>query len=168
MEKGMRKTTVITGLLLIVANAALAQHALPVDPNAAGMLPDRLERIDDAINAEIADGKIPGAVALVARNGNIVYFKSFGFADTDSQTPMQNDSIFRIASMTKAITSVAVMTLYEQGHFRLSDPVAKYIPAFSDMTVISEVDESGEITSTVAAKNPIKIIDLLTHTSGIS
>lgn len=164
----MRKTTVIIVLLLIAAKVALAEHALPVDPSAAGMLPDRLERIDGAINAEIADGKIPGAVALIAKNGKIVYFKSFGFADTDSQTPMQNDSIFRIASMTKAITSVAVMTLYEQGHFRLNDPVAKFLPDFSDMTVVSAVDGDGDFSSTTAATTPIKIIDLLTHTSGIS
>lgn len=163
----MRTITVTAALLLIAANTACAQHALPIDPGAVGMLPDRLARIDDAINTEIAHGKIPGAVALVAKNGKVVYFKSFGFADIDSKTPMQNDSIFRIASMTKAVTSAAVMTLYEQGHFRLSDPVAKYIPAFSNMTVVSEVNDNGEISSTSAATNPIRIVDLLTHTSGL-
>jgi len=80
---------------------------------------------------------------------------------------MRNDNIFRIASMTKAITSVAVMTLYERGHFLLNDPVAKYIPEFSDLKVVSEVDDDGIVVSTVAATEPIKIIDLLTHSSGI-
>lgn len=163
----MRKLISIVGVLLIAANAALAQLAVPDDPGATGFVSPRLKRIDDAINAEIAAGKIPGAVALVARNGNIVYLKSFGFADIDSQTPMQNDSIFRIASMTKAITSVAAMILYEHGLFQLNDPVAKYIPEFADMTVVSEVDEDGDVSSTVAATKPIKIIHLLTHTSGL-
>ncbi len=162
----MRKATFILGLF-IAANAALAQLAVSGDPSATGFVPERLDRIDDAINAEIAVDKIPGAVALVARNGNIVYFKSFGFADVDSQTPMQNDNIFRIASMTKAITSVAAMILYEHGLFQLNDPVAKYIPEFADMAVVSAVDDDGKVSSIVASTKPIKIIDLLTHTSGI-
>jgi CubicO group peptidase (beta-lactamase class C family) len=146
----------------------LAQTAAPVDPNTTGFIAERLTRIDDGINAEIAAGKIPGAVALVVKDGNVAYFKSFGLADIESQTPMRNDHIFRIASMSKAITSVAVMILYEQGHFQLNDPVAKYIPEFTDMTVVSVVDEDGNVSATVPATKPIKIIDLLTHTSGIS
>jgi CubicO group peptidase (beta-lactamase class C family) len=164
----MRKATFILSLMLTVPAAALAQLALSVDPIAAGFVQERLDRIDDAIKAEIAADKIPGAVALVTRNGNVAYFKSFGFADIDSQTPMQTDSIFRIASMTKAITSVAVMILYEQGQFQLNDPVAKYIPEFADMAVVSEVDDDGKVSSIVAATKSIRIIDLLTHTSGIS
>jgi len=163
----MKKTPFILGLLLIAASTALAQLAVSGDPSAAGFVAERLDRIDVAINAEIADAKIPGAVALVIRNGNVVYFKSFGLADVESQTPMQNDNIFRIASMTKAITSVAVMILYEQGRFQLNDPVSKYIPEFAEMAVVSAVDDDGKVTSTVAAKKPIKIVDLLTHTSGI-
>jgi len=163
----MKKTPFILGLLLIAASTALAQLAVAGDPSAAGFVTERLDRIDVAINAEIADAKIPGAVALVIRNGNVVYFKSFGLADVESQTPMQNDNIFRIASMTKAITSVAVMILYEQGRFQLNDPVSKYIPEFAEMAVVSAVDDDGKVTSTVAAMKPIKIIDLLTHTSGI-
>lgn len=163
----MRKLISIIGVLLFAANAALAQFAVSADPGATGFVSPRLKRIDDAINAEIAAGKIPGAVVLAARNSNIAYFKSFGLADIDSQTPMQNDSIFRIASMTKAITSVAAMILYEHGLFQLNDPVDKYIPEFADMTVVSEVDEDGDVSSTVAATKPIKIIHLLTHTSGL-
>ena len=166
-KNSMRKATFILGLLLIAATAALAQPVVSGDPSAAGFISERLDRIDDAINAEIAVDKIPGAVALVIRNGNVVYFKSFGFADIDSQTPMQNDNRFRIASMTKAITSVAALILYEQGHFQLNDPVAKYIPEFADMAVVSAVDDDGRVSSVVASTKPIKIIDLLTHTSGI-
>jgi len=148
--------------------AVLAQSEISGDPAETGFIADRLDRIDDAINAEIAAGRIPGAVALVARNGKVVYHKSFGYSDVDSKTPMRNDNIFRIASMSKAITSVAVMRLYEKGKFLLNDPVAKYIPEFSDPKVVSEIDDDGVILSTVPAAGPIKIIDLLTHSSGIS
>jgi len=163
----MKKVAFVTGLLVFVASAASAQFAESVDSRAAGFSEERLARIDAAINLEIADGKIPGAVALVIRNGHVAYFRSFGFADVAARTPMQNDSIFRIASMTKAVTSVAAMILYERGLFQLNDPVAKYIPAFTDMLVVSEVDDKGDGSATVAATKPIRIIDLLTHTSGL-
>jgi len=164
----MKNTILILGLLLVTANVASAQSDLSNDPGATGFISERLVRIDDAINAEISAGKIPGAVSLVFKDGKVAYLKSFGFADVDSKTPMQNDHIFRIASMTKAITTVAVMVLYEQGHFQLNDPVADYIPAFADMTVVSALDDDGNVSATVAATKSIKIIDLLTHTSGIS
>jgi len=164
----MRTTVFVLGLLIVVSNSLFAQPEISGDPAEAGFIASRLDRIDDAIDAEIAAGKIPGAVALIARNGKVVYHKSFGYSDVDSKTPMRNDNIFRIASMTKAITSAAVMTLYEQGHFLLNDPVAKYIPEFSDPKVISEIDDDGNILSTVPAAVPIRIIDLLTHSSGIS
>ena len=133
-EDSMRRTTLVLWLLLISANASMAQNAPTIDPTTTGFIAERLARIDDAINAEIAANKIPGAVALVTRNGKVAYFKSFGFADVESKTPMRNENIFRIASMTKAVTSVAAMILYEQGHFQLNDPVAKFIPEFGDMT----------------------------------
>jgi len=167
-ENGMRTTIFLFGLLFVGGNTPFAQPEVSSDPAETGFIVSRLDRIDDAINAEIAAGKIPGAVALIARNGQIVYQKSFGYADVDSKTPMRNDNIFRLASMTKAITTVAVMTLYEKGHFLLNDPVAKYIPEFSDPKVVAEVDDDGNIVSTVPAALPIRIIDLLTHSSGIS
>ena len=163
----MRRSIIFLSLLFVVGNANVAQSDVLEDPDKTGFIENRLIRIDAAINAEIAAGRIPGAVALVLKNGNVAYFKSFGFADVDSKVQMQNDNIFRIASMTKAITSVAAMTLYEQGHFQLNDPVAKYIPEFAEMAVISAVDDDGDVSATVAATTPIKIIDLLTHTSGL-
>jgi CubicO group peptidase (beta-lactamase class C family) len=129
---------------------------------------ERLQRIDTAINAEIADGNIAGAVALIARDGDVVYHKSFGLADIASGKPMQTDSIFRIASMTKAITSVAVMILYEQGYFQLNDPVADFVPAFAKPRVAVSYDENGIVTETRPAAREIRIIDLLSHSSGIS
>ena len=164
----MRKATLVTVLLLLAANTARAQFADSDPLDSTGFVPERLGRIDAVINAEIASGKIPGAVALVARNGQLAYFKSFGFADIDAQTPMQKDNIFRLASMTKAITSVGAMILYERGLFQLNDPVSKYIPEFADMQVVSEVDANGDVSATVPATVQIKIVDLFTHTSGIS
>ena len=164
----MKKWIRAFSLLLLVGNANLAQSEVSTDISATGFVANRLDRIDDAINGEIEAGKIPGAVALVIRNDSVAYFKSFGFADIDSQTAMESDAIFRMASMTKAITTTAAMILYEQGHFQLNDPVAKYIPAFSDMLIVSAVDGEGNVSATQAAAKPIKIIDLMTHTSGIS
>jgi len=163
----MKQIILILSLLFLTATPASAQSDGSGDPGATGFISERLDRIDDVINAEITAGKIPGAVALVVKDGDVAYFKSFGYADIESQTPMRNDHIFRIASMSKAITTVAAMVLYEQGHFQLNDPVADYIPAFANMSVVSEVDVDGNVSATVAATKPIRIIDLLTHTSGI-
>jgi len=156
------KTTMTVLVALLFAQLAAAH-----EPGPPGFLDGRLQRIDNAINAEISIGKIPGAVALIMKDGDVAYHKSFGVADIDSGTPMQTDSIFRIASMTKAITSVAAMTLYERGYFRLNDPIAKYLPEFGDMRVVSAVDDDGNVVTTVPAKNPIRVIHLLTHTAGL-
>jgi CubicO group peptidase (beta-lactamase class C family) len=164
----MRNATFVIVLLLLATNTVWAQFTESDPPDNTGFVQERLGRIDAVINAEIASGNIPGAVALVARNGQLAYFKSFGFADIETQTPMQKDSIFRIASMTKAISSVGVMILYERGLFQLNDPVSKYIPEYADMRVVSEVDANGDVSATVPATAKIKIIDLLTHSSGIS
>jgi CubicO group peptidase (beta-lactamase class C family) len=164
----MRVSSYVLGLLLLVVPpvSSLAMEAgAPAD---AGISAERLERIDEAINQAIDAGEIPGAVALVARHGKIIYHRAFGSADLAAKKAMQTDSIFRIASMTKAVTSVAAMVLYEQGRFRLSDPVSDYLPEFAEMRVISGMADDGSIAETVPATNPIKIIDLLTHTSGIS
>ena len=133
-----------------------------------GFHDERLWRIDSAINAEIEAGKIAGAVAVIAHDGSIVYDKAFGYADIASEKPMETTSIFRIESMTKAITSVGVMILYERGHFLLNDPVSNFLPAFANPEVAVSFDDDGNITETRPASRDIRIIDLLTHTSGIS
>ena len=162
----MNKTIAAVVVMILVAALALTQIAMRED-HEPGVIVERLGRIDAAINAEIEAGDIAGAVALIVKNGEVVYHKSFGLADIESRVPMQADSIFRIASMTKAITTVAAMVLYEQGRFQLNDPVAKYLPEFAQMSVISGVDDEGNVTATVPATRPIRIIDLMTHASGI-
>lgn len=163
----MKSLTYVFILFLLSACAVESDFSFD-SGNSPGFIDERLDRIDDAINAEISAGKIPGAVAIVIKDGKTVYHRSFGYADIASQTPMQTDSIFRIASMTKAVTTIAVMTLYEKGLFQLNDPVSRYIPAFANPQVLIGVDDEGVVSESRAAAGEIKIIDLLTHSSGIS
>ena len=102
----------------------ISGQGLPVSaPEKIGLSSERLSRIDTVLNQYVKEGKLPGAVAMVIRHGNVGYFKSFGLKDIEGKKAMTNDAMFRIASMSKAITSVAVMTLYEDGYFLLTDPV---------------------------------------------
>jgi len=137
------------------------------DPVSAGFSPERLKRIDGVLQSWVDDKKMNGVVALIARNGKIVYNKAFGFDNMDKKTPMRTDEIFRIASQTKAITSVAVMTLYEEGKFLLDDPISKYIPSFKGAKVIDKFNLADTTWTTVPATREVTIRDLLTHTSGI-
>ena len=158
--------------IALVMVAALAWQSTSaeetVSPAAAGFAGDRLLRIDDAIVRDIENEKLSGAVALVARDGDIVYHKAFGHSDIADREPMSTNSIFRIASMTKAITSVGVMMLYERGHFQLNDAVSTYLPAFAEPRVAVAFDDDGQVTETRPASREIRIVDLLSHSSGIS
>ena len=136
------------------------------EPTAVGLSPERLDRIDAMIEAAIAEEQVPGAVALIARNGKIVYQRAFGTADPDG-SPVQPDSIFRIASQTKAVTSTAVMMLFEEGHFRLNDPISKFLPEFANPTVLEAYDEQTGRYITRPAKSEITIRQLITHRSGL-
>ena len=154
------------GITLMAQTAAPPHHAAPaVTARAAGVSAERLARIDGMLQSYVDRGLIPGAVALVLRDGRPVYQKAVGYADKEAARPMRMDTAFRIASQTKAITSVAALTLVEEGKLSLSDPVGKYIPSFAKTTVAVR---SGEATTIVPAKRPITIRDLLTHTSGMS
>jgi CubicO group peptidase (beta-lactamase class C family) len=136
-------------------------------PATAGFSAERLQRIDRIFQEYIDKKWIGGGSAIVVHNGTIVYYKAFGFNDMDAKTPQRRDDIFRIASQTKAITSVAVMMLYEQGKFLLDDPISKYIPEFKNPRVLDKFNEKDTTYTTVPAKREITIRDLLTHTSGI-
>lgn len=127
----------------------------------------RLKRIDNLIQQYIDSGWIAGASAIVAKNGNIVYYKAMGFDDKEKNKPLQKDAIWRIASQTKAITSVGVMMLFEEGKLLLDDPISKYIPAFRKPTVLDKFNKADSSFTTIPAKREITIRDLLTHTSGI-
>jgi CubicO group peptidase (beta-lactamase class C family) len=132
--------------------------------------PDKLTRVGDYIRNEIATGKIPGAIMLIQQHGQPVYFENFGVRDVATRLPMTADTIFRLYSMSKPITSVAVMMLVEEGRLSLGDPVSKYIPAFADVKVgVEKPGVDGKRGLTLEPANcPITIEDLLRHTSGLT
>ncbi|MCE2402247.1 beta-lactamase family protein [Candidatus Poribacteria bacterium] len=131
-------------------------------PEEVGMSAARLERIAPAMQRWVDDGKIPGALTMIAREGRLVHFEKFGMQDVASVKPIEFDTIFRIYSMTKPITSVAVMMLYEEGNFQLNTPVSEFIPAFKDMKVYAN---HGDAIVDVEREMTVK--HLLTHTAGL-
>lgn len=129
---------------------------------------NRLARIDSLIQKHIKAQHIPGATVLLIKKGKIVYNKAFGYADIEAKKAMQTDNIFRIASQSKAITSLAVMMLWEQGKFLLDDPVSMYIPAFKNPKVLDQYNSNDGTYTTKDATREITVRDLLRHTSGIA
>jgi CubicO group peptidase (beta-lactamase class C family) len=157
----------ITILLATSVSAQTIKALTPGKPEENGISSERLTRIDQTLTDYVAKGYIPGAVALIVRNGKIVYEKSFGLSDIESKTALKNDNIFRIASQSKAITSLAVMMLWEEGKFLLDEPISKYIPEFKNPKVLVTFNEKDSSYTTVPAKSEITIRQLLTHSSGI-
>jgi CubicO group peptidase (beta-lactamase class C family) len=155
-------------LIIIIACACKQTTGLKeTSPISVRVSEDRLIRIDKMLKQSIDSGWIAGAVGFIARDGKIVYDKSFGVSNIETKSLMHNDDIFRIASQTKAITSVAVMMLFEEGKFLLDDPISKYIPEFANPHVLDKFNEKDTTYITVPANREITIRDLLTHTSGI-
>ena len=138
-----------------------------VEPEAVGLSTERLSRIDKVMEMHVDQQKIAGGVTLLARHGKIAHLGTYGMMDVEAGKPMAPDTIFRIASMTKPITSVAVMMLYEEGHFRLHERVSKFIPAFKEMQVLPPADAEDSVQSVPATKQ-ITIWNLLTHTAGLT
>ncbi len=164
----MKNKTLLLSFFLIQVVTLFAQKIVPATTaEGAGFSTDRLQRIDKAMNEWAQKEWMNGGVALIIRNGKIVYYKAAGYDDIATKTPMQKESIFRIASQTKAITSVAIMMLFEEGKLLLDDAVSKYIPAFRKQTVLEKFNTADTSFTSVAAKREITIRDLLTHTSGI-
>ncbi len=156
-------------LFAIVAAACLSLfgQGLPTaSPETVGLSAERLDRIGAAVQRAIDDNRISGAVTLVARKGRVAWFKAQGSMDKEARKAMQPDAIFRICSMTKPITSTAVMMLYEDGRFLLSDPVSKYLPEFKNPKMLVK-PASGQ-PYTIPANAEITIKHLLTHTSGLT
>ncbi|WP_207511351.1 serine hydrolase domain-containing protein [Longitalea luteola] len=141
--------------------------SMAATPEAGGFSSKRLTRIDTALQEYVDKGRMNGAVAMIVHDGKIVYYKNFGYNDIDTKAPLQKDAIFRIASQTKAITSVAVMMLFEEGKFMLDDPISNFIPEFKNPKVIDKFNRADTTYTTVPAKREITIRDLLTHTSGL-
>jgi len=158
------KPTLLLPLLLL--RTLTAADIPPAKPEDSGMSSERLHRIHEAIERHIDAGEISGAVTLVARRGHIVHFEAHGLMDIESKRPMEKDAIFRIASMSKPITGVAVMMMLEEGKLRLNDPVSRFLPEFKNSKVAIARGDSGE-TYLVPADRELTIRDLLTHTNGL-
>lgn len=158
--------------LVVVAALPVAAQGIPKaqSPEEVGFLSTRLKRLSDRINEGVKNNELPGAVVLIARNGKIVMFDSFGFRDKEAKAPMTNDTIFRIASMTKPIVTVGAMMLAEEGKLSLADPVSKYIPAFAETKVAVETKAAdGTVEQRLEPQtHPMTIQDLMRHTSGLT
>lgn len=166
----MRILAAVVVAVLYAAQAASAQTGDPLPrakPEAAGMSSERLGRIAEAVNGEIARGQLPGAVLAIARHGRLVYFETFGFQDKATGVPMSGDTIFSVASMTKPMTAVAALQLYEQGKLLMDDPVSRYFPALGKMQVAVMDSAQQKLIDRVPTTRPITIQDLFRHTSGL-
>lgn len=171
----MKRLFIFSLLMAFNFAAAIAQtqsiQKSPVlteaSPESVGISPERLARIDKMCDEAVAEGQVPGIVSLVARDGKIVHWKAYGMAENEKNRQLKRDDIFRIASQSKAITSTAVMMLWEEGKFQLDDPISKYIPEFKNPQVLSRFKYSDTTWTGVPANKEITIRHLITHTSGI-
>jgi CubicO group peptidase (beta-lactamase class C family) len=155
----MTRALAAVALTLLLGTHAIAADLPTAKPEQVGLSSERLGRIAEALRADVERGRIPGAVVLVARKGRVAYLQPVGSRDKASGAPMTPDAIFRIASMTKPIATVAALSLYEEGRLLLSDPVSKYIPAFKDQKVGLE---------RAAVEREMTVQDLMRHTSGLT
>ena len=144
----------------------MADFGIDVDPGEVGFDEQRLQRIDTHFRRYVDDGRLPGWQVMVSRAGKVAHLSSYGFADREAARPVETDTIFRIYSMTKPITSVAAMMLWEEGLFELNDPISRWLPEFSNMRVY--VAGSAAKHTTVPATEPIRVWHLLTHTAGLT
>src|ERR1700686_4630559 len=171
MKSGHVLRSLACGVVLTIAAASSAHADGTFDiPPGAHFNPQRLERVGEFLRDQIANGKIPGAILLIQQHGKPVYHELLGVQDVISKQPMTDQTIFRLFSMTKAITSVAAMQLVDEGKLKLDDPVAKYIPSFANVKVgVEKKNEDGTKTLELVPPNrPPTILDLMRHTSGIT
>ncbi len=147
------------------APRAFAQSFAPASPEEAGVSSERLARIDAALEAYVEEERLPGAALVIGRRGHVVYARAFGYRDREAGEPLEITDLFRIASQTKAVVSVGVMMLQEQGRLLIDQDLADFIPEFDSTAVAVEIEEGG--FDTVPASRNITVRDLLTHTAGI-
>ncbi len=161
------KKLIILLLICSLSLSGFSQTIVNSTPEAAGFSSVRLKRLDNAMNEWVDKGYMNGGAALIIRDGKIAYYKANGYNDLDTKAPLQKDGIFRIASQTKAITSVAIMMLFDEGKLLLTDPVSMYIPSFKKQSVMTSFNAADTTYTTIPAKREMTIKDLLTHTSGL-
>lgn len=167
LSSGQNRNIIPVLLAVFVLQVFVVAQDLPtVKPESVGLSSERLERISTAVQNDINSKRIAGAVTLVVRHGKVAWFKAQGMSDREAGKPMPTDAMFRICSMSKPITTVAAMMLYEEGKFLLEDPVSKYLPEFKDMKVLVK-PAKGE-PYTIPASKEITVRDLMRHTSGLT
>src|SRR5687767_6077945 len=154
-------------LLASVVGSVGAADLGTARPESVGMSSQRLNRLTTEMKAIAERGDVPGVVTMVARKGKVVHFEATGKRELEGGTPMQKDSIFRIYSMTKPITGVAMMILFEQGKWQLNDPVSKHIPEFADLKVAKANPASGAVAQ-VAPDHPMTMRELMSHSGGLT
>ena len=160
------RLALVAALCLTPTPPAAAQDLAPAAPESAGMSSDRLAEATRALQAHVNGSNIAGVVAAVARHGRLVYFEALGQRDRETGDPMERDDLFRLYSMTRPITSTAVMMLWEEGRFQLDDPIAQYLPQFADQRVFADAG-APDLAQTRPRSGDITVRHLLTHTSGI-
>jgi len=166
---GLRSLSCGVLLMAALSMPVRAQGTYNIPPG-AHFNPDKLARVGDYLRDQVATGKIPGAILLIQQHGKPVYHEFFGVQDVVSKKPMTDQTIFRLFSMTKAITAIPAMMLLDEGKFSLDDPIAKYIPSFANVKVgVEKISEDGTKTlEQVAPRRPPTVLDLMRHTSGIT
>ncbi len=164
----MRRLRWLPIALVLAAPVTQARELPETNPEAVGMSSERLARIAPAMQRYIDAELTPGVITAVLRKGKLVHLSVQGDMDVAAGKALQEDAIFRIASMTKPITSVALMMLWEEGLFQLRDPVSRFLPEFGDVKVSTTADASGRTGELVAPNRPITIRDMLTHTAGLA
>ncbi|HZM60865.1 MAG TPA: serine hydrolase domain-containing protein [Vicinamibacterales bacterium] len=158
----------LAGLLITAASAALTSKDLPTSrPEDVGLSTERLARLNKSIHEYVDAGRTPGVVTLIARHGKVVHLDAYGKADLATGRSTRADDIFRMYSMTKPITSVALLMLFEEGRFQLTDPLSKYFPAFADVKVFAGTTPQGAMMLD-ALRRPITIQDVFRHSAGFS
>jgi CubicO group peptidase (beta-lactamase class C family) len=167
LKKALYLITLVFAVALQPAWAAKKGDLPTARPEKVGMSSERLERLTDGMKAIVDEGRLAGVVTMVAKNGKVVHFEATGKASVESGAPMQKDTIFRIYSMSKPITGVAMMQLFEQGKWQLNDPVAKHIPEFAGLKVYSGTDAEGKTILKEQAR-PMTMRDLMAHTAGFT
>ncbi|MEO8713208.1 MAG: serine hydrolase domain-containing protein, partial [Parafilimonas sp.] len=162
------KNVYVLALIIVCAVACNSQTNIPTGGTQNVSIDyKKLSNIDTLVNGYINRDWVKGVVTIIVKDGEVVQYKGYGYSDAASKKTMESNSIFRIASQTKAIVSTGILMLYDQGKLSLNDPVSKYIPAFANETVLDKYKASDTTYTTVPAKRSITIKDLLTHTSGL-
>jgi len=161
--KNISLKLLVSILIISVSSFAVSESYVTKQ---TGMSEERLQKILEVFSRDVKDKRIPGFTSMIVRNGKVAQFEAYGYADMENKIPLKKDSLFRIYSMTKPITGVALMMLIEDGKLRLEDPVKKYIPGFNDTQVFTQIKDGLIVTE--ALERPITLRDLATHSSGLS